>query len=125
MRARAAARAIACGMVLLAVPGCAAYNRYVCNYRAEHIGNYLGERYTGTSCSTYTTKGKHGSLHTTTDCRPQFEQVWQWTPESYRYYDYCMAEVAAGRSPPDPDTQPAPPPTGGKAGGTRAGPGRS
>lgn len=116
-------------MALLASPGCALWDQWSCNYDAERLGIYRGQRYTGNSCSSYTTKGRRGGRDTVTNCYPQFEDVWEWTPESHRYYAACMAEAKAKRAgvarPAPPAPAPAPPPVDGRAGRARAGPGRS
>lgn len=76
--------------------GCAWLAGNECHYDARHAGENLGLSYTGTTCTTTTSKTTHNGkpeVTTMTDCKPNYVESWRWNGNSDRYYAKCMAEV--------------------------------
>jgi hypothetical protein len=85
-------RVMACCALSLAIGGCETLERMACHQGAMEEGEYLGKRNTGTNCY----RDRRGGRY----CSETTESVYLWTRDSDRYYNACMADVAAryGRS---------------------------
>lgn len=111
---RVARRAVL-ALVALPLGGCAALARGACRSDALRQGEYLGNFYTGTNCSTSTTteRSTHNgkpqvTTKTDTTCVPQYEDRWRWNASSDAYLADCLAEVER-RYPSQPPAYARPP----------------